>query len=90
MSINHLCAHSPSLSSKRVRQALLQYVGQAVKMLVASATDATAQGVAATGIEVGLPEEVRLRVSGRDVRLRSWLRTCWGDPALSQSLSSRL
>ena len=42
-----------------MRQALLQYVGQAVKMLVASATDATAQGVAATGIEVGLPEEVR-------------------------------
>ena len=39
-------------------QAVLQHVGQALRVLVASATDATAQGVAAAGIEVGLPEEV--------------------------------
>ena len=39
-------------------QALLQYVGQVLRVLFASATDATAQGVAAAGIEVGLPQEV--------------------------------
>lgn len=39
-------------------------MGQAVRLLVTTATDATAQGVAATGIEVGLPEVVRCPVSG--------------------------
>ena len=40
-------------------QVLLQYMGQVVRLLLASATDATARGMAAAGVEVGLPEEVR-------------------------------
>ena len=39
-------------------QVLLQYVGQMMRLYLASATDATARGMAAAGVEVGLPEEV--------------------------------
>ena len=39
-------------------QVLLQYMGQVMRALLSSATDATARGVAAAGVEVGLPEEV--------------------------------
>ena len=42
-------------------QVLLQYMGQVMRALLSSATDATARGVAAAGVEVGLPEEVRPR-----------------------------
>ena len=45
--------------SRVCSQVLLQYMSQAVRILVTSATDATAQSVAAAGIDVGLPEEVR-------------------------------
>lgn len=33
-------------------------MGQVMRLLLASATDATARGMAAAGVEVGLPEEV--------------------------------
>ncbi len=40
-------------------QVLLQYMGQVMRALLSSATDATARSVAAAGVKVGLPEEVR-------------------------------
>jgi len=49
----------PTKSCAHCTQVLLQHMGQVMRALLSSATDATARGVAAAGVEVGLPEEVR-------------------------------